>query len=269
MLQFNLNVSILLKEYPFLERFDQAARLGFRAVEFWWPRGEDCAAVARRIRDAGLEVALFNFDAGDMAAGDRGLLNDPERQDQFRANVPVALELAQQLGCIRLNALAGKWRSGEAHEAQLDRVRENLHWAAAQAEQAGIAILVESLNAWENNGYLFTNSAETLAFLASVGARNLKYQYDVYHMQRMEGNITANIKAYAAQIGHIQVADSPQRHQPGTGELNYPFIFETIVASGYQGFIGLEYNPRGATAESLHWLPSDRRAPIPVDTLQL
>lgn len=258
MLQFDLNISILLKEQAFLDRPDHAARLGFDTIEFWWPAGEDLNALATRIRDAGLQVALFNFNAGNMPSGDRGLLNDPARQHEFRANVPIALDLAQRLGCTRLNALAGKWRADEPREAQLERVRENLRWAAEQAQAAGISILVESLNTIENGPYLFSNTRDTLAFLDSVGAPNLQYQYDIYHMQRMEGNIAATIREHAARIGHIQVADAPGRNQPGTGELNYPFIFQAIAASGYRGAIGLEYNPLGSSEESLGWLEGAR-----------
>lgn len=267
MLQFDLNVSILLKELPFLERFAAAARLGFGAVEFWWPTGEDLDAVAARVSDAGLAVALFNFDAGAMAAGERGLLNDPERQAQFRANVPLAIELATRLGCTRLNALTGKWLPGVPREAQLELVRENLRWAAEQAAPAGITVLVESLNTWENAGYTCTTTADTLALLASVGAPNLQYQYDVYHMQRMEGNVCATIAAHVAAIGHIQVADSPGRNEPGTGELHYPYIFAAIAATGYTGYIGLEYNPSTSSEASFSWLPADRRGPIAAESL--
>jgi hydroxypyruvate isomerase len=268
-LHFDLNVSMLLREHPFLDRFDQAARLGFGAVEFWWPAGESLDAVVRRIGDAGLRVALFNFDAGDQAAGDRGLLNDPQQQAQFRANVPVAIELAQRLGCTKLNAVVGKWRAGEDRATQLARVRENLRWAAAQAHAAAITVLVESLNAWENGPYLCTNTRDTLALLDSVDAPNLMYQYDVYHMQRMEGNIVSTIREHAHRIGHIQVADSPDRTQPGSGELNYRFIFQAIVASDYSGAIGLEYNPRGSSETSFSWLPDDRRQAVALDALHL
>jgi hydroxypyruvate isomerase len=260
MLQFDINVSILLKEYPFLERFDHAARLDFGAVEFWWPHGEDLGAIARHIRDAGLQVALFNFDAGDMAAGDRGLLNDPERAAQFQANVPLALEFAQQVGCTKLNTLAGKWCNGEERPSQLARVRDHLAWAAEQARAAGITILVESLNTWENSGYLFTNTPDTLRFLESVAAPNLKYQYDIYHMQRMEGNIIPTLQQHIEHIGHIQIADAPDRHQPGTGELNYRTILEAVDKSSYHGMIGLEYNPLGASEESFAWLPPEQRS---------
>ena len=259
MLQLDINVSIMLREHPFLERFDQAARLGFGAVEFWWPDGADLAAVTRRIRDAGLRVALFNFYAGDLAQGERGLLNDPDRVAEFRANVPVALELAQALGCTRINALVGKALPGEERAAQLERAREQLRWAAEQAAAAGVTIVVESLNTWDTGPYLLTTTPDTLAFLDAVGAPNLAYQYDVYHMQRMEGNIIATIRQHSGRFGHVQLADAPERHQPGTGELHVPRILQALDASGYTGMVGLEYVPLGGTAESLAWLPDDQR----------
>ncbi len=269
MLRFALNVSLTLSDKPPLERFDVAARHGFSTVELWWPGGEDLDALVRRVRDAGLTVALLNFDAGVMARGERGMLNHPERQAEFRANVPLALELAGRLGCTRLNALAGRWLPDVERERQLDLVRENLRWAAAQAAAAGMTVVVESLNAWENPGYLFTDTATTLAFLEQVGAPNLRYQYDVYHMQRMEGNIIATLRAALERIGHIQIADPPGRHEPGTGELNFRTIFETIVAGRYDGYIGLEYVPNGTLAASLAWLPADRRRPLSVSELRL
>jgi hydroxypyruvate isomerase len=254
MLQFDINVSILLREYPFQERFDHAARLGFRAVEFWWPSGEDPAAVGRSIRGAGVEVALFNFDAGNMPAGDRGLLNDPDRQKQMHENVRVALDLAYSTGCRRLNALAGKERPGEARESQLSRVADNLAWIAEQARPADVTVMVEALNTFENGPYLLACTKDALALMDRVGAPNIQYQFDVYHMQRMEGNITATMRSSMPRIGHIQIADSPGRNQPGTGELNYRFIFEEIARLGYAGWIGLEYNPKGSSEESLSWL---------------
>jgi hydroxypyruvate isomerase len=255
MLRFDINVSILLKEYPFLERFDHAARLGFKAVEFWWPAGEDPDAVARRVKAAGLSVALFNLDAGNMPAGDRGLLNDPERRKNLRENVPVALELAERVGCPRINALVGRERPGEARDSQLSRVAENLAWIAEQARPAGVTIMVEALNTFENGPYLLAATSDALALIDRAGAPNVEYQLDIYHMQRMEGNIVANLRSHIRRIGHIQVADSPGRNQPGTGELSYPYIFHEIEALGYGGWIGLEYNPRGSTEESLSWLP--------------
>jgi hydroxypyruvate isomerase len=269
MLRFDLNVSLTLRDTPPLERFDAAARHGFGAVEFWWPTGESLGALASRVRDAGLAVALINFDGGDLARGERGVLNDPARRDAFRAHVPLAIELAHSLGCTRLNALAGRWLPDTPREAQLELVRENLRWAAEQAAAAGITVVVESLNAWESPGYLFTDTTTTLEFLASVGAPNLRYQYDVYHMQRMEGNVVATLQRELARIGHIQVADSPGRHQPGTGELRYSYIFAALDAAGYDGYVGLEYIPLGSPAESFSWLPPDRRGPIAASDLRL
>ena len=268
MLNFALNVSLTMRELSWSERFDTAARLGFGAVEFWWPEGADLQAISRQVRDLGLQVALINFAAGSLAQGERGWLNHPTRQHEFRTHVPVALEFAQQIGCRRINALVGKLLPDEDRAVQMARVRENLAWACEQAAAAGIEVVVESLNAWDNAGYLLTTTAETLAFLASVGAPNLRYQYDCYHMQLMEGNITRTIRTHVAQIGHIQVADAPGRHQPGTGELHFPYIFREIVASGYRGFIGLEFIPDGDLAASLAWLPPDRRQPIAPEALR-
>jgi hydroxypyruvate isomerase len=269
MLQFNLNVSIVLQEYPFLQRFDHAARAGFGAVEFWWPDGEDPHMVAQRIRDAGLHVTMFNFDAGNLAAGERGFLNDPERQADFRANVPVALEFADRIGCTKINALAGHWHANEDRAAQLDRVCDNLQWAAEQARAAGVTVLVEALNTWDNGAVIFSTTRDTLRCLDQMGTPNLRYQYDVYHMQRMEGNIVATLREQIAQIGHIQVADVPHRHQPGTGELNYRYIFAALDELAYSGSIGLEYVPWGTSEGSFAWLPPDRRGAIAVDTLRL
>ena len=269
MLQFGINVSILLREYPFLERFDQAARLGFGVAEFWWPHGEDLRALARRARDAGVRVALINFDGGDLAAGERGLLNDPARLPAFRAHVPAALELAAQLGCPRMNALAGKWRANAPRDEQLAHLREQYAWLAAQAQPAGVAVQIEPLNRWDNGPCVFTRSRETLAFIESVGAPNLQLQYDIYHMQRMEGNIAATVRELGARFGHMQLADSPGRHQPGTGELRFGYLFEAIAASGYTGVISAEYNPLGGSAASLGWLPPDRRGPIAPSALSL
>jgi hydroxypyruvate isomerase len=269
MLQFNLNVSIVLREYPFLERFDHAARAGFGAVEFWWPDGEDLRMVAQRIRDAGLQVTMFNFDAGNLAAGDRGFLNVRERQVEFRAHVPVALEFANRIGCTRINALAGHWRPNEDRAAQLDRVRDNLQWAAEQAQAAGVTVLVEALNTWDNGAVIFSTTRDTLQCLGQIGATNLRYQYDVYHMQRMEGNIVATLREHIAQIGHIQVADVPHRHQPGTGEVNYRYIFAALDDLEYSGSIGLEYVPLGTSEDSFAWLPPDRRGAVVPTALRL
>ncbi len=269
MLRFDLNISILLKEVEFLERFELAARLGFGAVEFWWPGDEYLAISAQKVKQTGLRVALINFDAGNMAAGERGLLNDASRRAWLRERVPLALEFARQIGCPQLNALVGKALPDVSREAQLDEIRANLAWIADAAATAGLNVVVESLNSFENTRYLLTNTAETLQLLADVNRPNLKYQYDIYHMQRMEGNIIATLRQHIGQIGHIQVADSPDRHEPGTGELHYAHIFAALEELPYQGYIGLEYNPSGTSEASFSWLPADRTATLTTRDLHL
>ncbi len=269
MLRFDLNISILLKEVPFIERFAQAANLGFGVVEFWWPGDELLAQVEEQLRATELKAVLMNFDAGDMAAGERGFLNDLQQRERFRANVSTALTFAQRVGIPQLNALVGNALPTVSREQQLDLIRENLAWAADRAAEAGIGVVVESLNAFENPNYLLTNTHDTLQLLDEVGRPNLKYQYDVYHMQRMEGNIIATLQAHIARIGHIQVADSPSRHEPGTGELHYPHILAALDTLAYQGYIGLEYNPSNSSEASVAWLPQQKRTALAVSDLHL
>jgi hydroxypyruvate isomerase len=254
-LRFDANVSLLFREVPFLERFERAARAGFAAVEFWWPSGEDLGAVESAIRDSRLEVVLFNFDAGDMAAGDRGLLSDPVRQAAFRDNVPGALELAQRVGCSQLNALAGLRLPGRELEEQLSLATENLRWAARQAAAVGAKVLVEAVNTFDNGPYLVTRTAEAAALIDRVGESNVALQYDAYHMQRMEGNLSATIREYRDRIAHVQIADSPGRGEPGTGEINFAYLFGVLEEIGYRGHVGLEYIPTTSTTEdSLSWM---------------
>jgi hydroxypyruvate isomerase len=269
LLRFDLNISILLREVPFLERFERAASLGFGAVEFWWPGDENLSAIVERVRASGLAVALINFDAGDLAGGERGFLNDSSRQEQFRTHVPIALEFAQQVGCSRLNAPVGNVIPGESREAQVDRVRQNLAWAADQAIAAHLNVVVEALNVFDTPRYLLTNTHETLQLLAEVDRPNLKYQYDIYHMQRMEGNLIATLHEHIGQIEHIQVADSPGRHEPGTGEIHYLNVLAALDALGYQGYVGLEYNPTTSSEASFAWLPGDRSGLLAVSDLRL
>jgi hydroxypyruvate isomerase len=269
MLRFDLNVSILLREFRFLDRFDQAARMGFSAVEFWWPEDQDPRRVARHIRTVELEVAMFNFYGGDLSAGDRGLLNDPDREGEFWERVPAALELAYETGCRKINALIGKERQNESRESQLKRVTDNLCRLAEEARKAEATILLEALNTFDNGPCLVTRTEEAIALIEGLGLPNLAYQFDIYHMQRMEGNITANLERYLNCTGHIQAADSPGRNQPGTGELRFPFIFQFLEQSEYPGYVGLEYQPQGSSIRSLDWLPPRRRGALRASDLAL
>ena len=259
-MRFSVNVSILFKEVPFVERFGRAAEAGFSAVEFWWPSDEGLGEVEMAAKDAGLEVALFNFDAGDMAAGDRGLAGDPDREQQFRENVLVALDLARSLGCKSINALLGHEISGMDRGEQLALARENVRFAAAEAEAAGVTVMVEAVNTFENGPYLLYTTEQAVEFVKSVGRENVRVQHDFYHMQRMEGNLVANLREHFGLIGHIQIADSPGRGEPGTGEIHYPFVLGELERLGYDGYVGLEYNPTtGSTEASFGWLPKELR----------
>jgi hydroxypyruvate isomerase len=259
-MRFCANVSILFKEVPLLERFEQARAAGFTAVEFWWPSGEDIGEVEAAVKGANLTVALFNFDAGDMPAGDRGLVSDPGRQEQFRENVPIALELARRLDCQRLNVLLGHEKEGMDRDEQLGLARQNVAFAAESAAGQGAEVMVEAVNTFENGPYLLYTTEQAVAFASSVGRPNVKVQYDVYHMQRMEGNLVANLREHIGVIGHVQIADSPGRGEPGTGEIRYPYVLSELERLGYSGYVGLEYNPSGGdTQESLAWVPEGQR----------
>src|SRR3954452_1538575 len=243
-MQFCANISLLFTEVPFLERFAAARSAGFDAVELWWPRGEDLDAVEAAVADAGVEVVLLNFDAGDMPAGDRGLFSDPARAAELEANLPVALAFADAIGCRRLNALLGF--------GSLDLARENVQRVADLAGEK--TILIEAVNSFENGPYLLTNTRDSASFVRSTGRDNVRVQYDAYHMQRMEGNLLPTIAEHLDLIGHVQIADAPGRGEPGTGEIDYEYLLPKLDELGYDGWVGLEYKPTGATVDTLSWM---------------
>jgi len=259
LLRFSANSSMLFGEVPFLQRFDAAARAGFGAVEFLWPSGIDLDDLVTTKESACVDVALFNVDAGDMPKGDRGFPSDPSRRAWWRGRFDAALALAVRLDCNRLNVLAGNAIDGMKREVQIGCLVDNLRWAVPRAEQAGATLMLEALNRFEHPRYLFTRSDEVQAVMERIGSPTVKFQYDVYHMQRMEGNLIATLRRCVDSIGHIQIGDSPDRHEPGTGEINYACVLAEVERLGYKGYIGLEYNPSGSTDESLAWLPPDKR----------
>jgi hydroxypyruvate isomerase len=259
-MRYCANLSILFKEAGFLDRFERAWRAGFSVVEFWWPSGEEPSEVERAVKEAGLEVALINFDAGDMPSGERGLISDPARREQFLANVPVALDLARAVGCKRLNALAGHEIPGMDRAEQLALARDNVRSAADAAADHGIEVLIEAVNTIENGPYLLYTTAQAAEFVRSVERDNVLLQYDAYHMQRMEGDLAATIREHVGVISHVQIADAPGRGEPGTGEIRYPYLLGVLEGLGYDGYVGLEYNPTTPTTEeSLGWLPEKLR----------
>jgi len=252
--RFAANVSMLFTEAPFAERFARAAAAGFRAVEFLLPYQEDIGAIEAGLRDNGLEQVLFNLPAGDFAAGDRGIANDPARAAEFRDGVARALEIATRIRCPKLNCLVGLALPTIPLDLQWGKVEENLAFAAERAAGAGVRLVVEPLNPFDAPGFLLPTASAGFALVERVGHPNLSLQYDIYHAQRTEGNLAHTIADRIGRIGHVQIADSPARHQPGTGEIAWPFVFRTLDEAGYDGWVSLEYRPLGSTEESLGWL---------------
>lgn len=251
-LKFSANLSWLFQEHDFLDRFGAAARAGFAGVEFHFPYAHEKAALVEVALTSGVEVVLFNLPAGDWAAGERGIACQPARKAEFQDGVGLAIEYAEALGCTRLNCLAGipEGDCAKASETLID----NLAFAAAVTQRAGIRLMLEPLNTRDVPGFLIATTAQAMEVIDAVGSKNLFLQYDVYHAQRMEGELAATLERLLPKIGHIQIADNPGRHEPGSGEINFPFLLRRLAALGYAGWIGCEYLPSGATADSFSWL---------------
>lgn len=254
MLKFAANLTMLYGEVPFLERFQRARGSGFRAVEFLFPYDDTVENVVKAQRDAGVEVVLMNAPAGQWAAGERGIAGLPGREEEFRRGFEMAMDYAARLQCRNINCLAGIVPPGLTPDAVESVLVENIRWAAAQARRIGANILIEPINTWDVAGFFLTTTEEAYRLIQTIGSDNVAIQYDIYHAQRMRGELTGTFRTYFPWISHIQIADNPGRHEPGTGEIYYPFLFQTIDQAGYQGYIGLEYIPRGDTEESLRWM---------------
>ena len=248
------NLTMLFNEVPFLDRFAAAARAGFRGVEYMSPYEHEPQVVAERLQAAGLEQVLHNLPAGNWAKGDRGLACLPGRVGEFQDSVGRALTYARALRCTRLNCMVGK----APEEVPAERVQatlvENLRFAAREAGKAGITLLLEAINTKDMPGYFVSTTRHALAVLDAVEASNLLYQYDIYHMQRMEGELAETLRAHLPRIGHVQLADNPGRHEPGTGEINYQFLLPLLDQLGYSGWVGCEYRPGTTTTAGLGWM---------------
>jgi len=247
------NLSLLFAETAFLDRFAAAARAGFRGVEYQFPYAFPARAVAERARAAGVEVVLHNIPAGDAARGDRGIACLPERASEFRDGVERALEYAGAAGCPRLNCLAGVVPPDAPRGRHFDTLVENVRFAAARLNAAGILLSLEPINTRSVPGFFLTNTRQVIEVLDAAGADNAFLQYDIFHMQIMEGDLAATIERLLPRIGHLQLADVPGRHEPGSGEINFDFLLRHIDRLGYSGWIGCEYNPLGNTVEGLAW----------------
>ncbi len=252
--KFDANLSMLFTELDFLDRFAAAADAGFRGVEYVAPYAYPAVQIAQLLKANALEQVLFNLPVGDWEAGERGIACLPNRVDEFRAGVATASAYATALGCTRVNCLAGI-APPDADEAALHRTFvENLRYAASVLGEARVRLVIEPLNTYDVPRFFLNRSHQALAIIDEIDSPNLALQYDIYHMQRMEGELAATIEANLARIGHVQLADNPGRHEPGTGEINYPFLFELLDRLAYDGWIGCEYKPRAGTTAGLGWL---------------
>ncbi len=247
------NLSMLFTEVPFLDRFERAAKAGFTAVEFLFPYAFGAAEIKQRLDDNGLMLVLHNLPAGNWDAGERGIACLPDRVEEFRAGVAQAIAYATTLGVKQLNCLAGKAPAGVDETLLRQTFVANLKYAAAALKQAGLKLLIEPINSHDIPGFYLNRTAQALAILDDVGADNAYVQYDIYHAQRMEGELAATMQKHLARIGHIQLADNPGRNEPGTGEINYAFLFAHLERIGYTGWIGCEYKPATTTEAGLSW----------------
>ncbi|MDR9440214.1 MAG: hydroxypyruvate isomerase [Halomonas sp.] len=256
--KFAANLSMLFTEEDFLDRFAAAADAGFRGVEYLFPYEFEAAAIKQRLDDHGLTQVLFNLPAGDWGAGERGIACHPDRIEEFRSGVDQAIEYARVLGNTQVNCLAGIKPSGVSDDEARQTLVGNLHFAAEKLEAAGILLLAEPINTRDIPGFFLNHTEQALAIFDEVGSGNLKLQYDIYHMQIMEGDLAPTIERHLDRIAHVQVADNPGRHEPGTGEIHYPFLFAHLDRLGYTGWVGAEYKPATTTREGLGWLDAIR-----------
>lgn len=259
--QFAANLTMLFNEHPFLDRFEAAARAGFKAVEFLFPYDFKAEEIKARLDAHGLKLVLHNLPAGNWAAGERGIACHPGRIAEFREGVLLALEYAAVLGTPQMNALAGIKPADVSDETARATLLGNLKFAADKLAERGIKLLMEPINTFDIPGFFVNRTPQALAIVRDVhalGSPNLHLQYDIYHAQRMEGELGATLKAALPHIAHIQLADNPGRNEPGTGEINYRYLFGLLDELGYRGHIGCEYKPRdaspGGTVAGLGWV---------------
>jgi hydroxypyruvate isomerase len=251
--KFSANLSMLFTEHDFLDRFDAAAKAGFVGVEYIGPYDHEPEVVAARLKKNALTQVLFNLPPGDWSKGERGIAILPERVEEFRKGVDKAITYARALGCGQVNCLAGIAPQGAGRAALESTFVENLRFAARKLKDAGVKLLIEPINTRDIPGFFLTHSRQGLQLVERVGSDNLYLQYDIYHMQVMEGDLARTIEKNLGRIAHIQLADNPGRNEPGTGEINYPFLHEHLDRIGYSGWIGAEYKPKTGTEAGLGW----------------
>lgn len=244
---------MLFNEVGFIERFGAAARAGFRGVEFLFPYAFHADQIADQLSLYQLDLVLHNLPAGNWEAGERGIACHPDRTGEFQEGVGEAIRYAKVLGVKQLNCLVGITPKGVSSEKAYSTVVSNLAFAADKLKAAGIRLLIEPINTFDIPGFFLSHTRQALDIIKETGSDNLFVQYDIYHMQRMEGELAATIKANLPMIKHVQLADNPGRFEPGTGEINYRYLLAMLDEIGYDGWIGCEYKPKAGTVEGLNW----------------
>lgn len=252
--KFAANLTMLFTEHAFLDRFEAAAKAGFKAVEFLFPYAWTAEEIKQRLDANGLTLVLHNLPAGDWDAGERGIACHPDRVDEFRDGVGKAIAYAKVLGVGQLNCLVGKAPAGVPEDLLRQTVVDNLRFAASELKKAGLRLLIEPINTFDIPGFYLNRTVQAIEILDEVGADNAFVQYDIYHAQRMEGELANTAQKHLARIGHVQLADNPGRNEPGTGEINYAFLFTHLDRIGYDGWIGCEYKPTATTEAGLGWI---------------
>ncbi|WP_341990874.1 2-oxo-tetronate isomerase [Azorhizobium sp. AG788] len=251
--KFAANLTMLWNEHEFLDRFAKAADAGFKGVEYLFPYDYPKEELAERLHKHGLTQVLHNLPAGKWANGERGIATLPDRVGEFQDSVGTAIDYAKALGTQTLNVLVGLTPKDVPAEKVHETLVSNLKFAAAEMKKAGIPLVAEAINTRDIPGFHLNTSKQAMALLDEVGADDLFFQYDIYHMQIMEGDLAPTLRALMPRIKHIQLADNPGRGEPGTGEINYPFIYKVIDEAGYQGWIGAEYKPKAGTDDGMGW----------------
>lgn len=252
--RFAANLSMLFPDVAFLDRFQAAARAGFAGVEMQFPYAYSTDRLADALHESALELVAFNMPAGDWERGDRGLACDAARRGEFQDGIGRALEYARALSCSRVHCMAGLRPSGIADEVVRETYVQNVRLAARALDEHGIMLLVETINLRDMPGFYVSTSSQAFALLDEIAAPNARFLADLYHLQIMEGDLARTLAERRDRIGHVQIADNPGRHEPGTGEINYPFLLEHLDRIGYAGWIGCEYRPLEGTAEGLGWM---------------
>ena len=247
------NLTMLYNEVDFLDRFEAASRSGFRGVEYLFPYAYPKEQLAEQLARHQLVQVLHNLPAGDWAGGERGIACHPDRVGEFQEGVGKAIDYAQALNCKQVNCLSGIAPKGADPQKVHATLVANLRFAADTLAAAGIKLLIEPINTFDIPGFHLFRTRQALDVIRDTGSPNLYVQYDIYHMQRMEGELANTVKAHLPQIAHVQLADNPGRNEPGTGEINYRFLFGFLDAIGYDGWIGCEYKPKGNTVDGLGW----------------